>query len=172
MPGAGGVFLMKYHRNNKITIIVMLVKERYGAYKNQYSLPAGNYDNADGFYNGQPDLFKTLRRETSEEVGIQKVVNAIGARRDPYIYAGKTPIWLVFVPSGVSRKHFVPNNEILKLEFFKAKSMVDEAYRIKQQQGHFSHGTPYYVETIDGVKKPVSSYALSAVYKISEKLNS
>jgi 8-oxo-dGTP pyrophosphatase MutT (NUDIX family) len=169
MSGAGAVLIMDYHKYNKTDLIIILGKERFGRYKNSYSLPGGGYERKDGTFSGRPDTFNTMRREVKEEIGIPKVLKTLGHHRPPDIHVGKTPIWLVKISSGVSRKHFVPNNEISKIEFFKVKSMIMTAIQIKNQYGNFPHQLMINVETIDGVKKPVSSYALAALYKLYMK---
>ena len=183
MPGAGTLLFMKYYKRDPITKkqisshnVLIAVYEKGGRYAGTYNLPAGNWEQSDGLYNGTPNLFRTAIREVSEEIGpIPKLMNGFAQPRKPDLLMGQTGIYIVPVESGVSRRDFVPNEETGGIEFLDLDSLISEAKRNKALYvvgagaGAANNllklplGTIGHCSTIDGKKVPISKFILEAI---------
>lgn len=155
--GIGIAYIVNYNHSGQYAI--MLGKERFGAYKNMYSLCSGKLDPCDNNC-----YIKAAKRESGEEFKIdiqdKKIFDTVFKNsngKTRFIMHNGTPI-LIGVINGVSRKQINPlieacNNNAQLDHSLKEMSKVDYFWLQNGQQ-------------IEGKKSTLSGYASAIISKI------
>ncbi len=140
--------LITVHFYNGSIPVVLLGKETGGRY-------AGCFNNSSGKTDPGENLQKTAVREGWEEF---KGIIPRGSRLPsncPHIMMGKTPMYIVQLPKGTSRKQFRPNNEMSEVSWFPLANF---------SSGYLSKSNAY-VKDIDGKSRKVCYFALQTISK-------
>ncbi len=162
--GAGCLLIHNYRKPTGVSEqVVLLGLESGGQYKGTFNISCGKAERSDGTFGKKalPNYWNTMNRELYEEFGCKdtKHVN-LGKPRPGDLHMGPTPIWIGQVIPGYSRSMFVPNTEMLGLEYV-ILSDLKSSIHIRD--------TTVGARTIDGKIVPVSKFTLSIIREAMAK---
>ena len=147
MTGAGTLAILYWYQ---IHWVVMLGEETGGQYAGCFNISCGKEEPED-----KKKSIWTAARELWEEFSgvIQRGFRL--PSNSQHIMMKKTPIYIVQLPKGTSRKQFRPNKEMRKVSWFPLANF---------NSGYFSKSHAY-VKDIDGKSRKVCYFALQTISK-------
>ena len=165
--GAGCLIQFNYFNKvkNTLTPVIVLGQETGGKYAGMFSLPAGKFESKDGFLmNGQPNLFNTACRETTEELGGVIDAKCFGVPRAPDLVVGQTPLWNIASQKGLSRKSFRATKEMSSMEFV----TLDSVFALAKLYAKIPvpYGIDFVCLTVDGKYVRVSRFVVCAIKEL------
>lgn len=144
--------------------VIVLGKERNkkNKHKRGYNISVGHYERSDG--RGAQGNFRCARRETLEEFNIDPI-HMDGFINFPYVQIHDMTIYLGMAADDLSRRSFIPNSEISRLEFVPLNEFIRCAEKF------VIHNIYEKAKNIDGKDIKVWTEAYKTVFHVLTELN-